>query len=61
MGTRGRPYIFLINHRVRLRAGVPIMHAETKMRHYDVADPYRRDYEYYKNHVTALSTPTVFQ
>lgn len=51
---RGTQFLTVINPNVRIKKLLPIIFMEYKMKNYDVADPYNRDYEYYKNEYLCL-------
>lgn len=53
-GKRGDQTLVVIDPRRRFELGLPILRAEDEMRYYDVADPYGRDYQYYRDQYLCL-------
>lgn len=51
---RGKKYLTAIDPDVRLRSGLPIVHAHSERSYYGISDPYGKDGQYYKDESLCL-------
>lgn len=52
--NRGSQTITVLNPRIRVKNGLPILNMDTEMRYYQIRDPYRKSNAYYKNECICL-------